>query len=250
MSVIFWFSGTGNSLYTAKRLATDLGGISLYPMKSGVPQGVIGGAGEKVGFVFPSYFGNLPRFVRSFVEELAIDPASYIFAIVTMGGMGQGSIATLKSVLLKKSLRLDYGRTVRISGNYIVNYNPVDKNKVKTKLDRAAEAIQCFSSDITAGKKSVKGFRFTTNRLYKDIASLDMDFFTEDSCKSCGQCVNICPVGNIRIENGRPVWLHKCEHCVACISWCPAEAIQYGSSTKARRRYQNPEIKVDELLSK
>jgi epoxyqueuosine reductase QueG len=52
------------------------------------------------------------------------------------------------------------------------------------------------------------------------------------------------------MEDDKPKWLHKCEHCVACISWCPVQGIQYGKRTKARRRYQNPEIKVDELFLK
>ena len=54
MSIIFWFSGTGNSLYAAKRLAAGLGDMPLYPMAAGVPHEAAGGNREKVGFVFPS----------------------------------------------------------------------------------------------------------------------------------------------------------------------------------------------------
>ena len=91
-SRIHWFSGTGNSLYAAKQLSVELGGIPLTQITDAAPTAAVGGIGMKIGFVFPSYYGNLPRAVRNFVEKLDIKPDTYIFAIVTMGAVGQGSI--------------------------------------------------------------------------------------------------------------------------------------------------------------
>jgi Pyruvate/2-oxoacid:ferredoxin oxidoreductase delta subunit len=246
-ATIYWFSGTGNSLYAAKCLADGLGGALLYPMSSGVPTGAAGG--EKTGFVFPSYYGNLPRIVRSFVEKLEVKPESYIFAVVTMGALGQGSIAALESVLMKKNLHLDYGVGIIMPANYVIKYNPANKAKVEGRLDRVAKKIGAISSQIAAGVQSVKKLKITTGNLYKNIEALDADFFVEDSCTACGQCAKLCPVGNIRIDGGKPVWLRHCEHCVACINWCPAQAIQHGTETKTRRRYQNPRITVNEMRS-
>ena len=53
MDAIFWFSGTGNSLYAAKRLSAGLGDLPLIQMTHFSQ--VVGGKGGKVGFVFPSY---------------------------------------------------------------------------------------------------------------------------------------------------------------------------------------------------
>jgi len=248
MSVIYWFSGTGNSLYAAKCLKDSLGDVSLYPMGSAVPQGVVGGEGEKIGFVFPSYGGSLPRIVRSFVEEIEIAPVTYIFTVVTMGGLGHSSISVLDSILKEKNLRLDYGKGIRMPANYVIAYNPSDKTKYNNRLPKITEKIRRASLDIAAGKKSVKEITPHIKILYKDIESLDAYFKVEDICTSCGLCADVCSLGNIRMENGKPQWQHKCEHCVACISWCPEQAIQFGKRTKARRRYQNPEIKVEELF--
>ncbi|MCL1795244.1 MAG: 4Fe-4S ferredoxin, partial [Oscillospiraceae bacterium] len=60
-SCIFWFSGTGNSLHAAKRLSGELGGIPLAQITDEPPADAVGGEGAKIGFVFPSYFGNMPR---------------------------------------------------------------------------------------------------------------------------------------------------------------------------------------------
>ena len=247
-TVIFWFSGTGNSLYAAKRIAEELGDASLHPMAAGVPSEAVGGEGEKIGFVFPSYFCNLPRIVRSFVEKLTIKNGTYLFTIVTMGGLGQGSVGKLESVLKQKNLRLDYGRVIHMPPDYVISYNPADKTKAGKTLDKANKKIHQISLEINAKARIVKKLKFAANNLYKNIESLDAAFFAEDSCTACGQCAKLCPVGNIKIDNGKPKWLHRCEHCVACISWCPSQAIQYGEKTKTRRRYQNPKISVKDML--
>jgi len=247
MTTIFWFSGTGNSLYAAKQLAAGLENSVLYPMKSGVPQKAVGGTGEKIGFVFPSYYGNLPRYVRHFAEKIEIASGTYVFAVVTMGGLGQGSVAELEKILIGKNLRLDYGRGILMNGNYVINYNPADSEKFKSKLLKISEKLRGISLEISAGKRIVKKIRITAANLYKNTEQLDAAFHAENSCAKCGQCARICPVQNIKLEK-KPVWQHHCEHCVACISWCPIGAIQYGESTKTRRRYRNPEIMANELF--
>ena len=253
MDVIFWFSGTGNSLYAAKRLSAGLSDIPLVQMTRFSQ--AVGGKGAKVGFVFPSYYGNLPRAVRAFVNELNILPDTYIFAIVTGGGAKTGSIRELRSVLKEKSLTLSYGQGLYMKGNYIVNYDPADSEKMNKTLDKADKRLEKFASAIAARVLSVTAVPITANNLYKNIEALDTAFKANASCTGCGLCEKLCRVSNIHInkgvdqqDNGKPEWLHHCEHCMACISWCPAKAIDYGDRTQLRRRYHNPRIKVEELI--
>jgi len=49
--------------------------------------------------------------------------------------------------------------------------------------------------------------------------------------------VELCPLNNIRLENGKPVWGKHCTHCMACICDCPKEAIEYGKKSKGKPRY-------------
>jgi Fe-S-cluster-containing hydrogenase component 2 len=60
--------------------------------------------------------------------------------------------------------------------------------------------------------------------------------------------VKVCPVDNIALVEGRPVWSHRCEQCMACIHLCPVEAIQAGRKTAARGRYRHPTVQVDDLI--
>ena len=71
-SCVFWFSGTGNSLYAAKRLSSGLGDMPIVQITDEQPSEAVGGEGARIGFVFPSYYLNLPRAVRAFIEKLEI----------------------------------------------------------------------------------------------------------------------------------------------------------------------------------
>ena len=62
-------------------------------------------------------------------------------------------------------------------------------------------------------------------------------FRADDACISCGQCVKRCPMNNILLKEGKPVWGKECTHCMACICYCPAEAIEYGKKSVGKPRY-------------
>lgn len=235
--MIFYFSGTGNSLYVAQQLAGLLG-EGVYSMAEPPPDAPVGGKGERIGFVFPSYYGNLPRIVRRFIAALDIRPETYVFGVVTMGGGGLGSITMLERALAQKHGKLQYGCGILMPANYIVKYNPMFFGRTA----QSGPKIRGIAEDIRAGERHVRKGWLTSAMLYRNIEKLDSKFFAEDKCTGCGGCERVCPVGNIAMADGRPTWLHHCEHCMACLHRCPAEAIQYGEKTKKRRRYYNSEV--------
>ena len=248
-SCIYWFSGTGNSLYVAKLLSADLAGIPIAPITGAAPSDAVGGDGARIGFVFPSYFGNMPRAVRAFIEKTEIRPGTYVFAVVTMGGFGLGSLSALDAALMSKGSQLSYGKGIHMPANYVLKYNPADPEKCEKAIDKADRRLHGFAAEITAGMKYVEKLPIVAKNLYKGIESLDAAFAAGESCTGCGLCERICLVQNIRLEDSKPTWLHRCEHCVACISWCPEQAIEYGERTHGRRRYRNPRVTAEELAA-
>lgn len=44
-------------------------------------------------------------------------------------------------------------------------------------------------------------------------------------CVGCGQCMEVCPISAITIEDGKAVISDECIACGACAGVCPAEAI-------------------------
>lgn len=73
-------------------------------------------------------------------------------------------------------------------------------------------------------------------------------FHADEQCVGCGICARICPLGNISMVDGRPVWHEHCEQCFACLQWCPQSAVQFGAHTTAKRRYHHPQVKLAEML--
>ena len=48
------------------------------------------------------------------------------------------------------------------------------------------------------------------------IPLADKSFQVDAKCSGCGTCAKVCPVGNIKMVEGKPVWQHHCETCLAC----------------------------------
>jgi MinD superfamily P-loop ATPase len=76
---------------------------------------------------------------------------------------------------------------------------------------------------------------------------MDYGFYANEDCIGCGTCEKICPVDNIALVEGTPVWQHNCEQCFACLQWCPQSAIQFGD-TEGDIRYHHPDVDVSDLM--
>ena len=67
-------------------------------------------------------------------------------------------------------------------------------------------------------------------------------FRAGSGCVGCGRCAEKCPMNNIRLQNGKPLWGGRCTHCMACIGYCPTEAIEYGKKSVGKPRYHFEEL--------
>ena len=100
------------------------------------------------------------------------------------------------------------------------------------------QAMQCVHSPFQTGRPPSSTMLFSGQRAaHRPHDVHDKAFAASDACTSCGLCAARCPLNNIALEGGRPVWKGTCTHCMACIGGCPAEAIEYGEKSKGRRRY-------------
>ena len=70
-TVINYFTGTGNSLAAAKKIAAVLGGCEIVPIASlANTPGAIAPAVDRVGIVCPVYGFGVPAMVARFTERL------------------------------------------------------------------------------------------------------------------------------------------------------------------------------------
>ncbi len=257
-TVIYYFSGTGNSLAVAKKIAATLGDCEIVPVASlqDTP-GEITPAGERVGIVCPVYFTGVPMMVAEFVGRLDYSRVRYTFAIVTFGGSGSGpALRQLDKLIRKQHGRgLDAGFAVKMPGNYILMYGSPTGTKQVDLLESADNEVmgiipiigRCEHRDIP-GAFPGRLFHAVAYPWFTTHARKKARKFTVTSaCTSCGSCVKVCPTGNIDLVQGKPVWKDRCEVCCGCIHLCPAGAIQAGPHTAKRPRYHNPSVSIAEL---
>ena len=111
--------------------------------------------------------------------------------------------------------------------------------------------LNLFPNNKKEEKRSLL-FEYFTKHLkfiiFGNISKWDEKFVADNKCTCCGQCSEVCPVENIKIENCHPIWQHHCERCLRCIQWCPTEAIQYGKKTVGIKRYHHPNVTVENFI--
>ena len=252
--MIFYFSGTGNSLDVAQQMAgycnDSIVSIAdeMKNNKDIYEYSLV--ENEAVGFVYPVYAWAPPTIVTDFISKLSISIADepYIYSIATCGENIGNTMDVLNKALVKNSFHLDSGFSIIMPNNYILMWDVDSKEEASKRLENSKERILSLSKVILNRESKVfqieKGpvpFIFTgvINPLFNKFAMETKNFYAEDTCTGCGLCEEICPTKNI-IVSGKPAWGSVCTQCLACIHRCPEKAIQYGKKTKARGRYVNP----------
>jgi len=257
-TVIYYFTGTGNSLAAAKQLAAALGDCTLVPIASlADTTGDIVPAAGRVGIVFPVYFVGLPAMVAAFAARLRFDTKQYVFALATFGGAGAASaLRQLDDILRQHAGRgLDAGFRVKMPGNYVLMYESPQGKKQEAMLAAATAQIATAADTVRGCRRQeiprsfFEGIMYALmyGRFIGKVHDKDRAFSVTDECTGCGTCAAVCPAHNIEIAEKRPAWQHRCELCCACIHACPVQAIQAGAATKKRKRYRNPGVTVAEL---
>ena len=256
-TVIYYFTGTGNSLAVAKKIAAAAGDCRIVSIASVKDMEEINPGKGRVGIICPVYFLGLPAMVGSFARRINLSQSQYVFAVVTLGGFGVStSLQQLDDILKEHSHRgLDAGFGVKMPGNYVLMYSPPSEEKQKGIFITADKKISDITGKISRSEQEKIPRSFFLRLLYNHfyikhishIHDADRHFTVSDRCTSCGHCAAICPADNIVILEGKPVWKHQCELCCGCIHICPVKAIQAGKETEKRARYRNPSIRVEEL---
>ncbi|MBU7033196.1 MAG: 4Fe-4S binding protein [Theionarchaea archaeon] len=247
--VVYYFSGTGNSLVVARDIAEKTN-AKLIPIASQLEKKIIIANADIIGIVFPVYYGDLPPIIRRFAEKLDNISNIFIFAVCTYGGGAGDSLSTLNQIIHSRGGELSAGYGVHMPQNaFSKPWENLERiyNKEKKKVEIISENSKMkkkgvFFSDIVS-----HAILFPFNILFKRLArrglanlvhssqhlsmeeliqEVDKSFSTNEKCTGCGICSEVCPVNNIQIIDKTLVWLHHCENCLACYNWCPHKAIQ------------------------
>lgn len=249
MASIYYFTGTGNCYMTAKLLGEALGEeTKLIQITKELSQGTV--LEECSGIVFPVYYMGLPHIVEEFLLHAFVKPSDYIFSVTTMGNFCGNAIPCVSRILKKKGCELQAGYEIQMPENYAPMFDAPSSEKQKEMFAQAEKKIVQIAEDVK-NKRHTKLpsyhalFQVYHNISCRNMGEKDRKFTVNDSCIGCGKCEQCCPVGNITMEENRPVYHHQCEYCFACFHHCPQSAINCGKKTEGRTRYLNPYVEIN-----
>jgi ferredoxin len=241
--MIYYFSGNGNSQWVAEQIATltgeNIGNLAEYIRTDTIPEGM--GNDETLGFVFPIHSWYAPRPVVDFLSKLHIPKETYKYVVCTCGD-DSGKCMTR----LHRHYPFDAAWSVRMPNTYIPMFELDSDTVARKKVEEARETIDMIVRDIKERRKRRFVFEgafpwtktYIINPLFVHFVISAKGFHSDDSCIACGNCRTACPMGNITLTDGHPVWGEHCIHCMACIHSCPQRAIQYKEVTRKKGRYQ------------
>jgi ferredoxin len=251
---IYYYSGTGNSLYVARELQRRIPESNLIPIVSLLCNDRVKTGTDTIGFVFPNFCLTIPIPMHEFLKKVELTSAQYLFAICTRGGSQSEAFDYTNILLNRLGKRLHAQLDINMPWNYpFGKLNLVGTNTKERIQNLEAEMhnkLDIFSQYILAKEAYVeektntdfkifrwqkvlfslipKSFNYESHRyMYQNL----LRFYIDSNCNGCGVCEKICLSHKIEIVDKKPMWKEavKCYACFACINFCSQQAIQIKS---------------------
>lgn len=244
--MILFFTGTGNSRYIAEKIAKktcdDM--ICINERIKQNDASSIRVSGDLI-IVTPTYAWRIPNLVKEWLLQMSFIDVERVWFVMNCGDSIGKADRYNRELCMKKDWK--YMGTIQIimPENYIAMF-PVPDEKEAEKIIAAAdvtieEAISCIQLAKRFPERKnhlwdglLSGL---VNQLFYPLFVKATPFYAKDYCIGCGKCASLCPLNNIQLEKGKPVWGNECTHCMACICCCPEEAIEYGKKSEGKVRY-------------
>lgn len=244
--MVLYFSGTGNSQFVAIRTAEMIKdeAVSINQYLKNREKAVIYSK-QPLVFVAPTYSWQMPKVVEQWILKTSFKGSQKAYFILTCAGSCGNAAVYAKKLCAKKGLSFCGLSMVVMPENYLALFPTPGKAECAEIMEKANPSIAALAEQIRSGRHfSELSVSFhdklksgPVNLLFYKLFVHDKGFNVSNDCISCGKCAKRCPLNNIDLANGKPVWKGNCTHCMACIGGCPAKAIEYKSKSKGRHHH-------------
>lgn len=249
--MVFYFTGTGNSLYIAKQIEKNP--VSI-PQAIHEERAVY--SADSIGIVAPVYGHEVPQMVKDFLKKTAFH-TDYFYMILTYGNRHGGAAELAQKLCQEYGIHVNYINVIQMVDNWLPSF---DMNEQKTIDKHIPQQLAPILEDIRAKKNTISpvtdGDRAAHQQFLAGISKMPADAWQHlicvtDACIGCGICQKVCPSGSIRVVNGKAVHTPgNCQTCLACAHACPQKAITLAIPEKnPTARYRNENISLQELIA-
>ena len=262
--LIFYFTGTGNSLYVARQLADE--NTELLSIPQMMRKDTFDYEADEIGLVY-SIYGHMPPYmVRQFLKKVKLK-ADYKFAVLTFGARKCSAVEILDDITRKVGWQFNYISTLMMVDNWLPNFDMSEQIKIDKHIPENIATIKDdigmrkhWKQPVTQEERDMHAGFMAFAKLDSEVGFLKKSekyFVTTDSCVRCGICTGVCPRGNYSLSGKVAKTEGDCEFCFACIQNCPQKAIKFAKVTddpllangelNPEARYRNEHVSVVDI---
>lgn len=249
--MILYFSGTGNSKYVANRMNEQIRD-DVFELSERIRNRDYSELHSDRPWVIvvPTYACRIPRIVEEWLDHVQFCGSKDVYLVMTCGSRIGDAGTHVKKLCARRNWNYKGCTGIVMPVNYIALLKTPTRAEALSIIERAEVFITKAAERISRGaafpEEQItlldRASSGVVNQLFYRMFVHSNKFYVTDRCISCEKCVTYCPLANIRLIDGKPVWGEDCTHCMSCIDRCPAEAIEYGRHSRKLPRYICPKV--------
>lgn len=248
--MLFYFTGTGNSLYIAKQIEKEPVSIP-----QAIRQSNLEFTADSIGIVAPIYGHEVPPMVREFMKK-AVFHTEYFYMILTYGNRHGGAAELAKTLCDECDIPVNYINVIIMVDNWLPAFDMNEQKKIDKKID---ENIAVILEDLSARKNMIAEVtdadRTVHQQFLERMSQMPADAWqhllrVSDACVGCGICEKVCPSSSVHVVDGKAVHTPgNCQTCLACAHACPQKAIRLTvPEANPDARYRNEHVSLQEII--